>query len=293
METNVRMRTDSRYYQVQRNLRICSCFKVFFFKYFCLLLSLVVGMSCRKEDGPDKQDDGIRIENLDTRLRIAVPDSLDPDVENLWHANTGNILVYYPPFNISYMGRPYSYKGKAFFGYMDEQGAIIECEVKNLSESVKDWKAELVYDTGFGTIREINVRMNGVVRLDTAGQAIKRGMLELTSLEPSGGKSKSVLQRGLYFLTYPSQDERVKVDFVNEREVVFFSKGYYHYAIREDKHTIVLKDTVSGKEWEYFFHVINDYEFEFEYPSGSVLEYPRFRILTFKHIDKLHKKVKL
>ena len=88
METNVRMRTDSRYYQVQRNLRICSCFKVFFFKYFCLLLSLVVGMSCRKEDGPDKQDDGIRIENLDTRLRIAVPDSLDPDVENLWHANT-------------------------------------------------------------------------------------------------------------------------------------------------------------------------------------------------------------
>ena len=293
METNVRMRTDSRYYQVQRNLRICSCFKVFFFKYFCLLLSLVVGMSCRKEDGPDKQDDGIRIENLDTRLRIAVPDSLDPDVENLWHANTGNILVYYPPFNISYMGRPYSYKGKAFFGYMDEQGAIIECEVKNLPESVKDWKAELVYDTGFGTIREINVRMNGVVRLDTAGHAIKRGMLELTSLEPSGGKSKSVLQRGLYFLTYPSQDERVKVDFVNEREVVFFSKGYYHYEIREDKHTIVLKDTFSGKEWEYFFHVINDYEFEFEYPSGSVLEYPRFRILTFKHIDKLHKKVKL
>ncbi|WP_060830828.1 hypothetical protein [Tannerella forsythia] len=222
-----------------------------------------------------------------------MPDSLDPDVENLWHANTGNILVYYPPFNISYMGRPYSYKGKAFFGYMDEQGAIIECEVKNLPESVKDWKAELVYDTGFGTIREINVRMNGVVRLDTAGQAIKRGMLELTSLEPSGGKSKSVLQRGLYFLTYPSQDERVKVDFVNEREVVFFSKGYYHYEIREDKHTIVLKDTFSGKEWEYFFHVINDYEFEFEYPSGSVLEYPRFRILTFKHIDKLHKKVKL
>ena len=264
-----------------------------FFKYFCLLLSLVVGMSCRKEDGSDKQDDGIRIENLDTRLRIAVPDSLDPDVENLWHANTGNILVYYPPFNLSYMGRPYSYKGKAFFGYMDEQGAIIECEVKNLPESVKDWKAELVYDTGFGTIREINVRMNGVVRLDTAGQAIKRGMLELTSLEPSGGKSKSVLQRGLYFLTYPSQDERVKVDFVNEREVVFFSKGYYHYEIREDKHTIVLKDTFSGKEWEYFFHVINDYEFEFEYPSGSVLEYPRFRILTFKHIDKLHKKVKL
>ena len=44
------------------------------------------------------------------------------------------------------MGRPYHYKGKVFFGYMNEQGAIIECEVKNLPESVKDWKAELMYD---------------------------------------------------------------------------------------------------------------------------------------------------
>ncbi len=259
-------------------------------KCVCVLLFFTVaGVSCKKEDGPDKQDDGIKIENLETRLRIAVPDSLDPGVEDLWHANIGNILVYYPPFNISYIGKPYSYKGKVFFGYMDEQGAIIECEVKNLPESVKDWKAELEYDTGFGTIREINVRMNGVVRLDTAGQAIKRGTLELTSLEPSGIKSKSVLQPGLYLLTYPSQDDRVKVDFVNEREVVIFSKEHYHYEIRENKHTIVLKELASGKEWEYFFHVINDHEFEFEHPSGSVLEYPRFRILTFKHIQELKK----
>ena len=105
METNVRMRTDSRYYQVQRNLRICSCFKVFFFKYFYLLLFLVIGMSCSKEDGSGKQEGGIQIENLQTRLRIAVPDSLDPSVEDLWHANTGNILVYYPPFNLIEIGR--------------------------------------------------------------------------------------------------------------------------------------------------------------------------------------------
>ena len=50
-------------------------------KYVCAVLFFAVaGVSCGKEDGPDKQDDGIRIENLDTRLRIAVPDSLDPDV---------------------------------------------------------------------------------------------------------------------------------------------------------------------------------------------------------------------
>ena len=109
-----------------------------FIRHLCILLLFTAWQSCRKEDGPDKQDDGIRIENLDTRLRIAVPDSLDPSVEDLWHANTGNILVYYPPFNLSYMGRPYHYKGKVFFGYMNEQGAIIECEVKNLPESVKD-----------------------------------------------------------------------------------------------------------------------------------------------------------
>ncbi|WP_257123168.1 hypothetical protein [Tannerella forsythia] len=271
-----------------------------FIRYLCILLLFTAWQSCRKEDGPDKQEDGIRIENLQTRLRIAVPDSLDPSVEDLWHANTGNILVYYPPFNLSYMGRPYHYKGKVFFGYMNEQGAIIECEVKNLPESVKDWKAELVYDTGFGTIREINVRMNGVVRLDTAGQAIKRGVLELTSLEPSGAGNKPTLQRGIYRVMYPALDpwDKVRFHFINGEEIEMMpsllpGKGYYHYAIREDKHTIVLKDTVSGKEWEYFFHVINDCEFEFEYPSGSVLEYPRFRILTFKHIDKLHKKVKL
>ena len=39
-------------------------------KYVCAVLFFAVaGVSCGKEDGPDKQDDGIRIENLDTRLR--------------------------------------------------------------------------------------------------------------------------------------------------------------------------------------------------------------------------------
>ncbi|MDO4704218.1 hypothetical protein [Tannerella sp.] len=264
-------------------------------KCLCVLfLFVVVGVSCKKEDGPGKKEDGIKIENLQTRLRIAVPDSLDPNVEDLWHANTGNILVYYPPFNISYTGKPYYYKGKVFFGYMDEQGAIIECEVKNLPESVKDWKAELVYDTGFGMIREINVRMNGVVRLDTAGQAIKRGVLELTSLEPSGTGNKPTLQRGIYFSTYPHLETRLSVNFVNESDVIIPvllpGKGEYDYAIREEKHTIVLKDPVSGKEWELFFRAVNDYEFELEHPWGGILEYPRFRILTFKHIDKLYKK---
>ena len=50
-----------------------------FIRYLCILLLFTAWQSCRKEDGPDKQDDGIRIENLDTRLRIAVPDSLDPE----------------------------------------------------------------------------------------------------------------------------------------------------------------------------------------------------------------------
>ena len=47
-----------------------------FIRHLCILLLFTAWQSCRKEDGPDKQDDGIRIENLDTRLRIAVPDNL-------------------------------------------------------------------------------------------------------------------------------------------------------------------------------------------------------------------------
>ena len=262
-------------------------------RYLAFLLFFTAFLSCAKtEEQGKKKDDGIKIENLETRLRIAVPDSIDPTVEDLWHANTGNILVYYPPFNISYMGRPYYYKGKIFFGYKDEQGAIIKCEVKNLPESVKDWKAELVYNTGFGTIREINVRINGIVRLDTVGQA-KRGMLELTSLEPSGAGNKPTLQRGIYFSIYPHLDTRMHINFINENDVaipvLLPGKGVYNYAIREEKHTIMLKDPVSGKEWVLFFHAINDCEFELEHPEGGIFEYPRFRILTFRHMSKLHK----
>ena len=43
-----------------------------FIKYICILLLFTAWQSCKKEDGPDKQEDGIKIENLQTRLRIVV-----------------------------------------------------------------------------------------------------------------------------------------------------------------------------------------------------------------------------
>ena len=38
-----------------------------FIRHLCILLLFTAWQSCGKEDGPDKQDDGIRIENLDTK----------------------------------------------------------------------------------------------------------------------------------------------------------------------------------------------------------------------------------
>lgn len=252
-------------------------------KSICIPLLLATGISCNKNNELPTPDDGIRIENLETRLRIV--ESYE-SYSDLWDANVENILIYAPPYYSAY-------RGDTCFGYTDEKGEVTLCKVKNLSASVKDWKAELVHDTGFGIIREINVRLSGIVQTQTDSSGYKHRTLVLTSIVPTGPKPKPTLQRGIYFSTYPHLETRLSVNFVNESDVIIPvllpGKGEYDYAIREDKHTIALKDPISGKEWELFFRAVNDYEFELEHPWGGILEYPRFRILTFKHINKLYK----
>ena len=280
METNVRMRTDSRYYQVQRNLRICSCFKVFFFKYFCLLLSLVVGMSCKKEDGPDKQDDGIRIENLDTRLRIVVSPLVGSDVEHVWRANPENMLIHYPPYG--------SYKGNTYFGYTDEKGETVLCKVKNLPASVKERKGEFVYKNTLSTITELNVQLSGIVRTETDSLGKKQGTMELTSIVPTGPKPKPVLQLGMYAHTYPTLGGKsVKIEFIDRKILKLMKPGLpvktYHYEIFDTEHAIMLKD-VTGvvPEQKMFFHAISDSEFETDCFCAYTAEYPGQVLMTFK-----------
>ena len=54
-------------------------------KCLCVLfLFAVAGISCSKEDDPGKQEGGIQIENLQTRLRIVVSPSVGSDVEHVW-----------------------------------------------------------------------------------------------------------------------------------------------------------------------------------------------------------------
>ena len=125
-------------------------------KCLCVLfLFAVAGISCSKEDDPDKQEGGIQIENLQTRLRIVVSPSIGSDVEHVWRANPENMLIHYPPYG--------SYKGNTYFGYTDEKGEIVLCKVKNLPASVKERKGEFVYKNTLSTITELNMQLSSKI----------------------------------------------------------------------------------------------------------------------------------
>ncbi|WP_260442331.1 hypothetical protein [Tannerella forsythia] len=256
----------------------------FLLKSICIPLLLATGISCNKNNELPTPDDGIRIENLETRLRIV--ESYE-SYSDLWDANVENILIYAPPYYSAY-------RGDTCFGYTDEKGEVTLCKVKNLSASVKDWKAELVHDTGFGIIREINVRLSGIVQTQTDSSGYKHRTLVLTSIVPTGPKPKPTLRSGIYWATYPMGYKKdVKIEFIDKKEVVisttashFKSSDRYNYEILEDEHVIILKE-LAGKselkpEHKLFFRMINDSEFDLDLLYDNVLEYPRYRISTFK-----------
>lgn len=287
METKHRTRSDCRYYQVQRNSLTRSRFGMLFFKYICLLLFLVVGMSCKKEDDPGKKEGDIKIENLQTRLRIVVSPLVGSDVEHVWRANPENMLIHYPPYG--------SYKGNTYFGYTDEKGETVLCKVKNLPASVKERKGEFVYKNTLSTITEINVQLSGIVRIETDSLGKKQGTMDLTSIVPTGPKPKPVLQLGMYAHTYPTLGGKsVKIEFIDRKILKLMEPGLpvktYHYEIFDTEHAIMLKD-VTGvvPEQKMFFHVISNSEFETDCFCGYTAEYPGQVLMTFKKEEQLKK----
>lgn len=256
-----------------------------FIKHFCMLLFITMALSCEKNDTPDKKDDTIKIENLQTRLRIVVSPSVGSDVEHVWRANPENMLINYPPYG--------SYKGNTYFGHTDEKGKTVLCKVKNLPVSVKEWKGEFVYKNTLSTITEINVRLSGIVRTETDSLGKKQGTMELTSIEPTGSKPKPVLQLGMYAHTYPILDGRsAKIEFIDRKILKLMVPGSpvktYHYEIFDTEHEIMLRD-VTGVEPEQkmFFHVISDSEFETDCFCGYTAEYPGQLLMTFEKDKQL------
>ena len=253
-------------------------------KSLCVLfLFAVAGISCSKEDGPGKQEGGIQIENLQTRLRIVVSPSVGSDVEHVWRANPENMLIHYPPYG--------SYKGNAYFGYTDEKGETVLCKVKNLPASVKERKGEFVYKNTLSTITELNVQLSGIVRTETDSLGKKQGTMELTSIVPTGPKPKPVLQLGMYAHTYPTLGGKsVKIEFIDRKILKLMKPGLpvktYHYEIFDTEHAIMLKD-VTGvvPEQKMFFHAISDSEFETDCFCAYTAEYPGQVLMTFKKAE--------
>lgn len=255
-----------------------------FIRYTCILLFFVIGASCEKNDTPDKKDDTIKIENLQTRLRIVEPRSKETAIEYVWLAKMEDMLVCYP-------AHP-GYEGHTYFGYKDEKGEILRCEVKDLPESVKRWKGQFTHENKYCSIVEINVRMSGILHRDTDEIGRKRGTLKLTMLEPTVNIGESVLQSGEYWETYPSNDcwARTKITLFDDKTIMLTKPGvnllYCKFETIEDEHAIVLKDSIRfrpEKERKLFFRVISDTEFEIEALEGVITAAdPGWKIKTFK-----------
>jgi hypothetical protein len=126
------------------------------------------------EDEPDRV---VKIENLQTRLRIVEARNVQYP-EEVWSAGTGNILI-----NYATAGRQ---KSDLYFGYTDADGQTLLCEVTGFPEAALQWEGEFAYTTPLGTVTEVNIQMNGTVRLYTSDKGEKYGKLDVTSLEPAG-----------------------------------------------------------------------------------------------------------
>lgn len=265
-------------------------------KYTCIILFFAIWISCEHENNnPEKYEDGIKIENLQTRVRIVEPYYVAPyDVENVWKANPRNIIINYSMKNDSIVNYPPydSFNGSTFFGYTNENGETLLCKVSNFPDSVKKWKGEFVHEKPWATtVTEINVLVSGIVRIETDEKGEKSGTMELTLLIPSGPESnKPVLLPGTYWQTYPivADWEKHRIDFIDQKKVKFTEPGdpgdprTYNYEIDEDKHIIILNGIDNPGKTTPFFRVINDSEFELDYFYATTAEYPVFIITSFK-----------
>jgi hypothetical protein len=249
--------------------------------YFSILVPKIPAESVipyKKTQGV-KPDAVEKIENLKTRLRIVEPTLISPgDVEYLWRANPGDVIMNYPPY--------LSYEEHTYFGYSDVDGKVLLCKALNFPDSAKKWKGEFVYTFVLGTITEINVQMNGTVRLYTDEKGEKYGTLELTSLEPSGPESDEPvrLQPGVYVETYPYPG-RSKFYFMDDEKVKreAFATQTFKYEICEDEYAIILDNIdYEGYISTMFFRVMNNSKFEIMDLYPSTAERTGSIIMTFE-----------
>jgi hypothetical protein len=242
-----------------------------------LLLAGSGWISCGQgKDDPaeieDKPDDGVKIENLQTRLRIIDPGYLSRESiwkydlkdsitgKNMWRWDPKNVIIHFPPL-------PKYYRIDTYFGYADADGRTLLCEVINFPEVASQWKED--FSSGLGTLSEVNVQMSGTVRLYTDNTGEKYGLLELTSLEPVGAEPAN-LQLGVYTETYPGRGKTL-INFI-DKETLEITQIYdkeiqtdkWKYEIR-DNYTVRLTEDGEAIGGELFFRVISDSKFEMDY----------------------------
>jgi hypothetical protein len=252
-------------------------------KYGVVALLLSGWISCGQNPPYplEEPEDGIKIENLQTRLRI-VESLFAEDIvplQELWYANPKGIIMNYLPEQY--------HEGGAYFGYEDVDGKTVLCEVINFSEYAKQWKGEFVHTMVFVTVTEINVQMNGTVRLYTGDNGEKYGTLELTSLEPTGPESdKPALRPGVYVETYPYPGN-TRIDFIDGEKVNItqncnFSPELYKYKYEIREHTVKFTEIDGTRGHEKFFRVVNNSQIEIEYSYIVTAERVGWQILTLE-----------
>lgn len=254
------------------------------FGIMALLLAGLNSCELKPDEGPDEN---VKIENLRTRLRIIevpnIQEGYAIETAHIWHADPEGVIIHNPYAN------PHSgtYKGDTSFGYTDADGELLICEVTNFPESAKQWEGE-DFTTMLGTITEVNIQMDGTIRIYTDDKGEKRGTLEITSLEPFKTEGEEpVLQMGTYMETFPNKG-CTKIDFI-DGEKMRITYEYctsetfsylYEYEIRERGISLTNTDiTESG--FGLFFRVLNDSTFELDY-LGALLGDGRRIIMTFE-----------
>ncbi|MDR0349801.1 MAG: hypothetical protein LBH90_09980 [Tannerella sp.] len=159
------------------------------FKYSVIVLLLAGCTTCKKEqmDVPLPPEAEIEpepiaepyavaeIESLRTQLRIIdAGDLYHP--EEKWNAALDSAKVIYAVTN--------RHRSGTYFGYADDGGKMLLCEVVNFPEAALAWEEKFVYPTPLGTVTEIDIQLSGTLRLYINDAGEKCGTLELTSLEP-------------------------------------------------------------------------------------------------------------
>ena len=223
---------------------------------------------------------GIRVEIPNALLRIFEVTYYTPRGmwELWWRANPKGVITNYP----SQQGTD------TCFGYTDSDGSELLCEVINFPnfDFLKQWNGEFIHTTPLGTFMEINIQLDGVVRLYTDENGKKYGTMELISLKRTGPYIEiPVFQLGKYTETYPNIGISI-IEFVDSetmliKESIGAPSMMYKYEIRGN--SIILTSGIHKSEM--FFRVINNTTLEIDYLFITLGNLPGWPIMTFERDD--------